>query len=461
MAMLDAYLEAWQIRDLVLKKKVRPREVAEFFNARVERLNPRLNAFITPTPERALADAERIEKVRGADAAKLPLFGVPYSIKDLTWTRDIRTTLGSRNYANWHAPADAVLVTMLRDAGGILLGKTATPEFGLRPTTEGGYCGPARNPWNPERTTGGSSGGAGCAVASGMGAVAEGSDGGGSIRIPSACCGCVGLKPSRGRVSYAPMAGEQWAGFATSGPMARSVRDAALLLDVLAQPQPGDPYFAIPPKEPFARAVRKPRRKLRLAAISASALGPTDSEVKAAFDKACRTFREMGHRVEPIKLDPASRLVTWFATIVRVWTAAAPVEHEEWLDPTVQETRELGKGISGADYVNALTQLHNGAREIVEALLPYDALLTPTLTRPAVALGTINRIEEMLAWIPFTFPFNVTGQPAFSLPNGFSKDGLPIGLQIVGRQNDEAGIISIATAFEQAQPWRDRHPPVD
>src|SRR5580700_7178773 len=228
--MLNPYIEAYELRELVLKKEVKPREVAEFFLARIEKLNSKLGAFMTVTAERALADAARLEKMNAAEAVKLPLFGVAYSLKDLLWTKDIRTTFGSKNYENWHAPADAELAVRLANSGGILLGKTTTPEFGLRPTTEGGLCPPARNPWNLEHTAGGSSGGSAAAVAAGLHPVAQGSDGGGSVRIPAACCGLVGIKPSRGRITRAPVFGEAWGGFATTGPMARSVRDVALFL---------------------------------------------------------------------------------------------------------------------------------------------------------------------------------------------------------------------------------------
>src|SRR5579863_5770402 len=220
--MINPFIEAWDLRELVLKKEVRPREVAEFFLGRIEELNPKLGAFITVTADRALADAARLEKISAATAAVLPLFGVAYSLKDLLWTKDIRTTFGSKNYENWHAPADAELAVRLANAGGILLGKTSTPEFGLRPTTEGGLCPPARNPWNLDHTAGGSSGGSACAVAAGLHPVAQGSDGGGSIRIPSACCGLVGIKPSRGRVSMAPERAESWGGLSTLGPITRS-----------------------------------------------------------------------------------------------------------------------------------------------------------------------------------------------------------------------------------------------
>src|SRR6202795_3188269 len=203
--MFDAYIEACELRELVRKKEIRPREDAEFYLARIERLNPTLGAYMTVAAERALADAARLEQASAAEAAAMPLYGVAYSLKDLTWTRDIRTTMGSKNYENFRPRADAELAVRLRNAGGILLGKTTTPEFGGRPTTEGGLCPPAHNPWNLEFTAGGSSGGAASAVAAGLGPIAEGSDGGGSIRIPAACCGLVGLKPARGRVSNAPV----------------------------------------------------------------------------------------------------------------------------------------------------------------------------------------------------------------------------------------------------------------
>ncbi|HVN28640.1 MAG TPA: amidase, partial [Candidatus Binataceae bacterium] len=307
--MLNPYIEAWQIRELIAKKELKPREAAEFFNRRIEQLNPKLGAYMTPTPERAMADAARLEKASAEDIAKMPLFGVPYSLKDLTWTKDIRTTMGSKNYENNVPTVDAEVAIRMRNAGGILLGKTSTPEFGGRPTTEGGLCPPARNPWNLEHTAGGSSGGAACATVAGMSPLAEGSDGGGSIRIPSSCCGAVGLKPSRGRVSFSPVMGEAWAGFATSGPIARSVRDVALFLDVIHGPVVGDPYCAPPPSEPFSASVNRRPKKLRLAAILESEVNEVDPEVTAATQAALKTFQEMGHSVEYLKLDPAAMTV--------------------------------------------------------------------------------------------------------------------------------------------------------
>ncbi len=461
--MLTPYIEAAELRELVLNRELRPREVAEFFLARIERLNPRLGAYMTVAAERALADAERLEKLGAAEAAAMPLFGVPYSLKDLTWTRDIRTTLGSRNFENFRPRADAELAVRLRNAGGILLGKTTTPELGGRPTTEGGLCPPARNPWNLEHSAGGSSGGAAAQVAAGMGPLAEGTDGGGSIRVPAACCGVVGLKPSRGRISFAPVMGEGWAGFATEGPIARSVRDAALMLDVMAGPAIGDPYWAPPPPRPFASALADRPRGLRLALIAGSALGPVDPEVSAALESAAVLLRGMGHSVEPVQIDPARRLVEYTRLAISAGLASVPIKNPDLMDPVVRRAWEFGKRLSATDYVGALARMHNTSREIVQALAPYDATLAPTLPHPAPRLGmpTDHFEDELYPFIQFTFPYNATGQPAFSLPNGFSKDGLPIGLQIIGRQTDELGIIALAAEFERARPWRDVRPPLD
>jgi amidase len=464
--MLNPFIEAWDLRELIRKKEVRPREVAEFFLARVEKLNPKLGAFMTITADRALADAARLEKIGAAEAAKLPLFGVAYSLKDLLWTKDIRTTFGSKNYENWHAPADAELAVRLANSGGILLGKTTTPEFGLRPTTEGGLCPPARNPWNLAHTAGGSSGGSASAVAAGLHPVAQGSDGGGSVRIPAACCGLVGIKPSRGRITRAPQDAESWGGLSTTGPIARSVRDAALMLDAMAGMLPGDPYAARPPSRPFVEEVSAHPKKLRLAVINNTALGDVDAETLGGLESACALFREMGHSVEEIALDPGERLGKFARVIVGAAVSALNIPNPDLLDPIVRGSYEWGAKISAADYIHAINGMHNASREVVHALMPYDALLAPTITRPAVKLGslpssTANASREFYAWIAFTFPFNSTGQPAISMPNGFSKAGLPLAIQIVGRPGDEAGIIALAAEFERARPWKDKHPPIE
>jgi amidase len=460
--MFDPFIDAWELRDLLIKGAVRPREVADFYLARIERLNPELGAYMTVTADRALADATRLEVSR-ADTASMKLYGVPYSLKDLTPTAGIRTTIGSRNYADSFPPEDAAIAKRLLRAGGILLGKTTTPEFGGRPTTEGGLCPTARNPWNLAYNAGGSSGGAAAAVAAGLSPLAEGSDGGGSIRGPASNCGVVGLKPSRGRISYAPHRGEAWGGYATRGPLARSVRDVAMMLDAMAGPEIGDPYWAPPPSRPFEDAVQLPAKNLRLASIATSKLGEVDPDVTAAFESACATMREMGHRVEPLDLDPGAMLVDCTRILICVGIAAIPVTNLDWVDPVVREMYEFGRKVIGADYVNLLVTMHNIARTIVERLEPYDALLTPTMTRTAMRNGTFpsrpeRYLDELWTWIAFEYPFNATGQPAVTIPAGFDRAGLPIGFQIVGRPNGEFDLLTLAAAFESARPWRHLRP---
>jgi len=469
--MLNPYIEGWELRELLRKREIRPREVAEFFLARIEQLNPALGAFVTITADRALADADRLEKLSRIDADALPLFGVPYSIKDLSWTKGIRTTMGSKNFANFIPLADSEYVARIGRAGGILLGKTSTPEFGARPTTEGGFCPTVHNPWNREHTAGGSSGGAAAAAAAGLGPLHQGSDGGGSIRIPSACCGVFGIKPARGRITNAPVRSEGWGGCSTSGPIARSVRDAAWMLDVMAGPVIGDAYWAPPPEKPFIEAVGARPKKLRLATLCETAFADVDVETLAAFESACQTLRSMGHIIEPIKLD-LSVLMEPTSAVAVAGIGSTDVADPELIDPITRGTWKAGREITAANYINALTIMHNLSREIVQRLAPYDALVTPTLTRAAVKLGTLpapdpwridkngKRVHEIYTWTAFVFPFNATGQPAVSIPMGFNAAGLPLGLQIVGRPNDEAGIIALAAQFEEARPWKDKLPPI-
>ena len=464
--MINPYIEATELRELMLKKEIRPREAAEFFIARTEKLNPKLGAFMTITPERAIADADRIEKLSDAERRRALMFGVPYSIKDLQWTKDIVTSMGSRNYEKNVPAVDEEIVVRMRNAGGILLGKTTTPEFGARPTTEGGACPPARNPWNLEHTAGGSSGGAGSALAAGLGCLAQGSDGGGSIRIPSACCGVVGLKPSRGRVTMAPIAGEAWAGFATTGPMARSVRDVALFMDVLAGHVAGDPYWAPDPVASFRSAVNIPPRHLKIAVLPRSAITSGDTESEAALASAAKVFEEFGHTVEAVKTDPGARLKDPVMKLIMAGIGSVPVPNPDLMDPVVRHAWEQGRKIPAHEYINTVAVLHNTAREVVQELNGYDVLLSPTLSRPAVKIGTLpsspeKYIDELPEWVAYTFAFNATGQPAFSLPNGFNQAGLPIGLQIVGKQADEVTIVGLAAQFEEARPWKDKHPAID
>jgi Asp-tRNA(Asn)/Glu-tRNA(Gln) amidotransferase A subunit family amidase len=463
--MLDPYIEACELRNLIAKGDLSVGEVAEFFLDRVEKLNPALGAFITISANRVARDVARLGKLR-PNLELTPLFGIPYSLKDLTWTVDMPTTFGSRNFAGFFAPADAEIARRLERAGGVLLGKTNTPEFGGRPTTEGGLGPIARNPWKLEFNAGGSSGGAAAAACAGMGLLHEGTDGGGSIRGPASHCGVVGLKPSRGRISWAPARGEAWGGFATRGPMARTVRDVALMLDVIAGPVLGDPYWAPPPPMSFIESIKSVPRKARIAVIGETSLSPVDADVAREFEIGCSLLQLLGHSVEKLKLDPGAMLLESARKLICVGVAATPLTNPQWVDPVVCEMIRHGSAVSAGDYVNLLAEMHNIARAIVQALDPYDFILTPTATRPAARNGAFpsaptRYLDELWTWIAFQYPFNATGQPAISVPNGFSDAGLPVGLQIVGRPNDDSGVLALAAQFEEARPWKHLRPPID
>jgi Asp-tRNA(Asn)/Glu-tRNA(Gln) amidotransferase A subunit family amidase len=260
--------------------------------------------------------------------------------------------------------------------------------------------------------------------------------------------------------------GEGWGGFATNGPIARSVRDAAALLDVMSGAAEGDPYSAPPPRHRFVDALKLRLRGLRLAVISETSLCAIDAEIAAAFEEACGVFRAMGHQIEPIVIDPAAMLREIAEKLICAGIGSIPIKQPQLMDPIVRALWERGRRIGAHEYIATLARMHNVSRELVQSLSPYDALLTPTIPRPAMAHGTLystpeSSLNDTFGWIAFTFPFNATGQPALSIPNGMTRDGLPIGLQIVGRPADEIGIIALAAAFEEACPWRGRHPALD
>ncbi len=445
----------------------------EIISAHLERIserNPAVATYITVATEEALTAARDADARRARGELTGPLHGVPLSVKDLTMVGGLRCTLGSRVTREFVAPFDEALVARLRRAGAIVLGKTNTPELGTTVTTDNLVAPPTRNPWRLDRTSGGSSGGAAAALADGQCTLAEGSDGAGSIRIPAACCGVVGLKPSRGRVSMAPLLGEAYAGFATSGPMARTVEDAALMLDVMAGYETGDPYWAPPPAERFLVSTRRRPRGLKLALCTQVPGTATHPEVEAAVAERARLLQYLGHEVT-VEMPPLGGMAEAFELVFAVSVAALPLDDlageafaESELTPWVQWLRAKGRAARADEYVRALELLRLMARQLVAFFDDHDALLTPVLTRPAERLGwSAESFEETFAqwfaWFPFTYPFNVTGQPAIALPAGQSTDGLPIGLQIVGRPADEATVLALAATLEEAAPWDERRPP--
>jgi amidase len=449
-------------------------ELVDASLAAIDRLNGEVNAVVTPVAERARAEAER---VRAGD--ERPLAGVPIAIKDLTQlTEGVRTTFGTEASGDFVPPFDTALVRKLREAGAIVVGKTNTPEFGILPTTEPHRFGPTRNPWDAARTSGGSSGGSAAAVAAGMVAFAHGSDGGGSIRIPASCCGLVGLKPSRGRISLAPLSPSPSA-ISGDGFLTWSVADTALGLDVGAGYEWGDMTWPPPPAARFADAVAREPGRLRIGFTTAAPNGAdVHPECAAATQQAAKLLESLGHQVEEDA--PPWGGAKFIDTFVQVWTAelgtsvsnlGALLGHPLDLDrvePLSREMAEAANAMSAVEAFSALTRLRAYSRAVVGWWADHDVLLTPTLAQPPLELGSLDPdpgrpamhvlTEKASAFVPFTPPLNATGQPAISLPLHQSADGLPIGVQLVGPPSGEELLLSLAGQLEQAAPWAGRRP---
>ena len=453
--MLDetwAVVPALDQLEAIASRRIKSTELVALYYDRIARLDPDLNAFVLPTRELAESQAVAAEK-RISRGERLGLLqGLPISIKETAALAGYRNSLGSRAFETSIAQVDSFAIGRLKEEGAVILGKTNAPEFGTRPVTEGPMFPPARNPVDPTRTAGGSSGGAAAAVAAGLCALSHGGDGGGSIRIPASCCGVVGLKPSRGRISSGPLLGEDWAGLATSGVIARTVADVALGLDAMSGHLPGDPYWA-DVTEPFLPAARRPPSTLRVG-WTVDAPGAVDPEVAAAVESVANALSRLGHRVTRTRPDlgPFRPLIQLLAVTA---VGALPIQQPELLDPLNRLMFEVAPSSSAVDYLKTLTQLHQQARRLVASWNEIDVLLTPTLTYPAPKIGGIGKnvetaSDEFLDWLSFTHPFNCTGQPAISLPLATSKCGLPIGIQLVGRPRDEYTILSLGAQLEAA-----------
>ncbi|HEX2049657.1 MAG TPA: amidase [Actinomycetota bacterium] len=457
--------QAAAIRD----RSVSPVEVVTECLERIEKLDGELNAFVTVTAERALDDARAAaERVaRGGDLP--PFLGVPIAIKDLAETAGVRTTYSCSAFADNVPAEDSAAVRRIKDAGFVVVGKTNTPEFGTIPLTESALNGVCRNPWDTARTPGGSSGGSAAAVAAGMVAVAHGSDGGGSIRIPASCCGLVGIKPARGRVSAAP-AGAALHGYATDGPLARSVADAAALLDVLAGYEPGDPFWLPGFDAPLAREAETEPGRLRIAVTTMAPTGaPVDPECAAAAASAAELLAELGHDVDdatPPWIDPGVTL-----SFVRVWqtlSACYPEVDPARMEPINRALAEAARGTDSIELVRAGAELQRLARAVVAFWDAYDVVVTPTLALPPVPVrwldeddaDPITRFLKSGMFMPFTPVPNITGQPAVSVPLHWTADDLPVGVQLIGAPAAEATLVRLSAQLERARPWAERRPPV-
>ncbi len=489
----DAY-DGLGLAELVRNGEVTPGELAEEAITRIEKLNPELNAVIHKTYELGREAAARIDP----DA---PFAGVPFLLKDLLATcAGVPTCNGSRFYEGFVPDHDSEMVKRFKAAGVVILGKTNVPELGMLPVTDPELFGPSRNPWDLTLTPGGSSGGSAAAVAARMVPLAHGSDGGGSIRIPSSCCGLFGLKPTRGRTPLGPDVAEAWQGFSCGHVLTRSVRDSAAMLDAIAGPDPGALYVAPPPRRPFLEEVGRDPGTLRIAFTAEPILpGTVHPGYVAGLERAVALCRDLGHEVVEDAPDiDGSAFARAFLTMVCAETRADIEEAQELLgrkatardfEPGTWAVALLGSQISAAEFSKALHFLKRTGRRMAPFFQTYDVLLTPTLAGPPLpigalqpqgaelvamkALGALNAgglinaltgidalADEVYRFMPYTPPFNTTGQPAVSVPLHWNGDGLPIGMQFVGRFGDEATLFRLGAQLEDAAPWADRVPPI-
>jgi amidase len=470
------FRSASELAGMVRTGEVSASELVGLSLERIEELNPRLNAFVEIDGERALAAAAQV-----APGDARPFAGVPVAIKNNRAVQGLRLTYGCSLMSDYVADFDHNITRRLKQAGFIVVGSTTLPEYGILPVSEARLFGPTRNPWDLERTPGGSSGGSAAAVASGMVPVAHGNDGGGSIRIPAACCGLVGLKPQRGRISAAPELGESLLGI--DGMLTRTVADTAAILDVLEGYEPGDATWAPPPAEPFAAAaamIGGPPTRLRIACTSLPPIADAvlDPLCAQAVSDAAELLGQLGHTVEEV--DPPWQMPgvqelfgAVFSTHISLSIAySAMVAGRE---PTAADMEPMSWAIysmighlSAVEGMGATVRLQAFTRQLVAFLEPYDVLLTPALAERPLPLGTLDTAapEPMSTFTrsglftPFTPTFNASGQPGISVPLFHGEDGLPLGVQLVGRPAGEATLLALASQLEAARPWADRRPAV-
>ncbi len=463
------WLPATELAAMIRDRKVSPVEVTEAVLARIERLQPRLNAFCLIAHEQARAAAREAEIAVMKGEPLGPLHGVPVSVKDVLFTRGLTTTGGSRMFAEVTPTEDAIPVARLRAAGAVILGKTNTSELGHKAVTDNPLFGATRNPWSPTHTPGGSSGGAAAAVASGQGPIGLGTDGGGSVRLPAAFCNLYGIKPSYGRVPNHP-GFPGWEHFSHAGPLTRAVRDAALVLDVIVGGDDRDLDSLPGAGERYREACEEGVRGLNVAWSPDLGYARVDAAVLRACEEAAAQFESLGCHVEVVNPgweSPEAAFGTMVAAqFYAAWADRLPAD-EGRLDPTLVKFIRRGGAVTAREYLEAGRWMHAFWLEVRQFLERFDLLLTPTTAvlpfpvdgpPPREVAG--ERVS-VLGWMPFTYPFNVTGQPAASVPAGFSEGGLPVGLQIVGRRHADRTVLAASAAYEAACPWSGRRPPLD
>lgn len=467
------WLDATAQAELVAKKEVKPIELVEAAIERIEKLNPEINAVVTKTFD----DAHGTAKENLSDGQ---FKGVPFLVKDLlAVVKGVRLTGGSSMLADFIPDYDSELVKRYKQAGFIILGKTNTPEFGIVPTTESVFLGKCRNPWNLERTTGGSSGGSAAAVAAGMVAVSHANDGGGSIRIPSSCCGVFGLKPTRGRNPLGPDYGDVMSGLVCEHVVTRSVRDSAAILDITHGDTYG-PYFAPPAPGKYSQQIKERPVKLRIGFTAQSATGtPVHEDCVTAAKEAAKLCEKLGHYVEETGIPSIDSnalvqefMILWSAGVA--WDvdvlakASGKKPSKEILEPISWTLYEMGHSYTAPQYLLALQTLQKVARDIQLYYAKYDVVVTPTLAEPPVPLGTFDAPSDnpfmgfmrSASFAPFTPICNLTGQPAMSVPLYRNKENLPIGVHFIGQYGREDILFRLAAQLEEAHSWTDKRPPV-
>ena len=470
---------------LVRSGEVSPSELAEAAIDRLERLDPKLGAVIHPDPGGALA------RVRAGGGGDGPFEGVPFLMKDIGGEeagRPVHAGMRFLKGAGWTANQDSYFTQKVRAAGLVSLGRTNTPELALLPTSEPEAYGPTRNPWNLDYSSGGSSGGASAAVAAGIVAAAHASDGGGSIRGPASMCALVGLKPTRGRCSFGPGLGERWSGFSCEFALTRTVRDSAALLDALAGPMPGDPYFAAPPEESFASALESAPAPLRIGFMKGAPRGiEVHPDIVHTLERCAQQLESLGHHVEeshPAALAEESTLLDYLG-VVAANVARALESWGEKVGSAVKESdvealtwalANHGREITATQHIARLEGVHSLGRRLASWWGEgFDLLLTPTQASPPPRIGSLgsSKAEPLYGFMRsapygvFTLPFNLSGQPAISLPSGFTGDeagewpaGLPLGVQLVAPYGGERKLLQLAGQLEVAAPWSDLRPPL-
>jgi amidase len=453
-------LTALQQAALVRTREISSEELVRLYLARIERHDQPLTSFVQVLGARALRAARRKDRA-ATRADPLPSFhGVPVGVKDLNLVRGAFCRMGSRAFRWFWSPVDDKTVAQLRRAGFVIVGKLSTSELGAMPVTEPEIHPPTRNPWNTDHSSGGSSGGAGAAVAANLLPIAQGSDGAGSIRIPAAFCGLYGLKPSRGRVANAYGLRDDEILY-TDGPLTRDVADAAAMLDAMAGLSVGRPHTAPPPPRLFAELARQPPKGLRVRMVLASPISTVDPEVKDAVRRAARALEELGHHVEEV--DPPEGSIEEFLPIWQFIVGTAPVLWASKLQPVTRWLAREGRKLRGPE---VLALQHKLAARHLEWCEGADLVLSPTTPAPAPRVGAFasdDPVRTFFAAAPlgaFTAPFNLTGQPAASLPLAMSSQGLPIGVQLGGKPLDDATVLAVSRQLEEALPWAGRASPV-